>query len=435
MRRGLIGFARAALLPLVFWILAEWPALGETEVSFATEARRLCTSADVLFRQSRFDEAQRAYQSALDADLTHARAHWGLGRIAALTGHTTAARDYFSEAYRLDPQDPNVVLSYADYVPNPAGRCVLLRNYLALVGPNDRSRRDDVLARLEILERLEDRKLSKRVSPYRHYHFDLTGFFPDGRFQHGVLIAVRIGDGKPLRLVLDTGAEGITVNQSRLRNLHLQTIAAASVDGFGQQRGLTARVALAELVSIGDLRLENCLLQLADREFVPGADGVVGMDIFQDFLIRLDFPRQTLDLFPFPGCTEALCGSLPSAPIYRLSHLILLRAATDGAAGYFLLDTGSSFSAVARHNSGQAPSLSNASLRGVAGELFAPLRLPPLHFAFAGVQLIDESPLALDLQQMSQAAGAEIEGIAGFSLFRRSVFVLDYRNARIQFEK
>jgi len=36
---------------------------------------------------------------------------------------------------------------------------------------------------------------------------------------------------------------------------------------------------------------------------------------------------------------------------------------------------------------------------------------------------------------MSKAAGAEIEGIAGFSLFRRSVFVLDYRNARIQFEK
>ena len=81
------------------------------------------------------------------------------------------------------------------------------------------------------------------------------------------------------------------------------------------------------------------------------------------------------------------------------------------------------------------PSLSNASLRGIAGELFAPLRLPPLHFAFAGVQLIDESPLALDLQQMSQAAGAEIEGIAGLSLFHRSVFVLDYRNARIQFEK
>jgi hypothetical protein len=332
-------------------------------------------------------------------------------------------------------KNADVVTSYADYVPDPAARCVLLRNYLALVGSNDRSRRDDAVARLEILERLKNLELSKRVSPYRHYHFDLTGFFPDRRFARGVVITMRIRDGKPLRLLLDTGAEGITVNQSRLRNVHVQTTTSASVDGFGQQGGLMARVAPADWVSFGDLRLENCLLQLTDREFVPGADGVIGIDIFEDFLIRLDFSRQTLDLFPFPGCREALCGSRPAAPIYRLSHLILLRTAPDGANGYFLLDTGSSFSAVAHQNSTLAAAFSNASLRGVAGELFAPLRLPPLHFAFAGVQLVDESPLALDLQKLSESAGAEIAGIAGFSLFRRSVFVLDYRNARIQFEK
>jgi hypothetical protein len=408
--------------------------MGAERTGVLPESKRLCLSGDEFFRQSKFEEAEQSYSAALAADRGSARGHWGLGRIAALTAKETVARDHFSAAYQLDSLDPDIVLSYADYVTNAAARCVLWRNYLLLAGTEGGSaRREDVLARLEIAERLGDRQAGKLASSYRRYRFALAGFFPDGRDQRGVLLKVRINGGKPLRLVLDSGTPGIVISPYRVPAGSLPVLADSRVAGFGHGGGVPAQTALAESVSIDDLRLENCLIQIAGRELVHGADGVIGLGVFRDFLLQIDLRANLLDLIPYGGSVDS--ARVTPLPIYRLSHLILLREATAAGGGYYLFDTGSSFSAKARDSAYRAGNLPETRLRGAGGEFLAHFLLPPMHLACASERFVDEHPVALDLRAMSQAAGAEIAGIAGFPLFRKSTILLDCRHGWIQFQK
>jgi tetratricopeptide (TPR) repeat protein len=96
------------------------------------DARSLALLGDILFRQSWFADAERVYRRAVQADPRYGRGHWGLGRLAMLASRRIAARDHFAAAFQLDPHDPDIILAYADTVPEPAARVLLLRNYLAL---------------------------------------------------------------------------------------------------------------------------------------------------------------------------------------------------------------------------------------------------------------------------------------------------------------
>ena len=49
------------------------------------------------------------------------------------------------------------------------------------------------------------------VSPYQQYDLKLRAFSPAPRCPAGVLLYVRINGGRPLRMVLDSGAEFIVI--------------------------------------------------------------------------------------------------------------------------------------------------------------------------------------------------------------------------------
>ena len=134
--------------------------------------------------------------------------------------------------------------------------------------------------------------------------------------QDGILVAARINGGKPLRLLLDTGARGIILNPRAARDLALETIVASSLSGFGEAGAGESRVALARTVAFGDLTFEECLIEVAGRSLTTGADGVIGADIFQRFKIGVDAHARLLQLTPFddvPGETPQTRPSQPSA--------------------------------------------------------------------------------------------------------------------------
>src|SRR5207249_2096590 len=102
-------------------------------------------------------------------------------------------------------------------------------------------------------------------------------------------------------LVLDTGAKGIVVSGKAVRDLGLQSIVDSEIGGLGSGASNSAYVTLARTLQIGDLRLENCLLEVTGKSFLSAADGIIGTDVFQEFLIRLDLWSQFLELVPFPN--------------------------------------------------------------------------------------------------------------------------------------
>src|SRR4051794_29619048 len=79
----------------------------------------LTLDGEARFRSGDFDGPRRSFAAATDADPTNARAWWGRGRVEQISFRRDAARDLFAKAYRLDPQDTDVILSYLEFVDHP----------------------------------------------------------------------------------------------------------------------------------------------------------------------------------------------------------------------------------------------------------------------------------------------------------------------------
>src|SRR5689334_1704991 len=89
------------------------PTIG---VSGAAQAKSLITYGQTQVRRGDFEGAAKTFASAAEFDPANPRAWWGLGRIAEIEFHREQARDLFAKAYRLNPRDTDIVLSYLDGV-------------------------------------------------------------------------------------------------------------------------------------------------------------------------------------------------------------------------------------------------------------------------------------------------------------------------------
>ncbi|MBZ5636962.1 MAG: aspartyl protease family protein [Acidobacteriia bacterium] len=418
----------------------------------------LCLQGDILFRQSKFDEAEKAYRAALVIAPPTARAHFGLGRVDQLRFHRKSAHEHIATAYQLDWHDPEIILAYAHYVPDREARKVLLQNFLALTPLEDKGHREDVVARVEMEERLGARKLAAMDSPYRDYKLPLETFIAPNGQTSGVLLKASINHGSPLRLILDTGADGILLTSKAVRNLGLETLTRSQISGLGQQAPANALVAVAQTVEIEDFRLQDCVLQISDAALTPGADGIIGANVFQEFLIRLKARSHVLELSPFSSRAEApvrfsdpwvdyegssydgpVCESCDHlAPAYRVGHLLLLRATlnslkSDGQQdGYFLLDSGSTYSAVSQDVANRLPG-GRTHLLGARGPLDGVSQSRPMRLDVGAARLADFSPVSLDLTEMSRQEGVEISGIVGFSVVSKAVLTINYRDGLVGF--
>jgi hypothetical protein len=394
----------------------------------------LCLSGDIQFRRANFTEAARSFEAAIALNPDNSRAWWGLGRIEQAHFRGQSARDLFSKAFSLNPRDTDIILSYADYVTEPASKSILLHNVARLAGRDQPDRAVRAAAQRQIYERLQGRLPARLASPYTAYRMPLTGFRPATAAQAGMLVAARINGGKPLHLLLDTGASGITVNAGAARNLGLETIAASRLGGFGEAGADESHIALARTVTFGDLAFEECFVEISGRSLTTGADGVLGADVFERFRIGVDARAGVLQLTPFDDLPRD--RSHVSIPAVGIRHLLLVKTRVEGGnEGLFLVDTGAAFTAVSREylppilrREGQT-----VELHGAQGPLGGALRVAPLVLHVGGLPFVESAPLAVDLRGISQVEGIEIAGILGYSTLGRSPFTLDLRNGIVEF--
>lgn len=417
------GFISVLLAPLV-------AQSADLSHNLAARSMQLSVIGDRLFREARFEESETAYAEALDLDQRNVRAHLGMGKIAALLSEPERAARHISAAYQLGPRDPDAILALANVVENVNARQTLFRNFLALgSGP----RAEDVKARLRVAEKIGATALSVLSSPYQDYRIPLANSRPGGLF-----LRARINGDREVKLVLDTGATGIVLNASAGLRMEFEFLAEAVFWGFGSATPAGARIARAALFETGVLKMTNLLLYVSDTDLMPAADGVIGLDVFKDFLIRLDSPSRTLDLTPFRGQAESqseerlACRDCMRA--YRLGELLLLRGTVNGHAdGYFVLDSGSPYSLISRKlvpRDGRS-----AVFAGAQGPQDVAVPAAPLNIRFGAQHLVDFDYATFDTTEISERAGTEIAGVIGFSILRNVSLTVDYRDGLVEFGK
>lgn len=390
------------------------------------DANQLSAFGDNLYRQSRFEEAQSAYSHALDLDPHNVPGHLGLGKIAELLSDRGAAAKHFSAAYQVEPFNPEVILAFADVVGERGARQTLLRNFLALSPAKDR-KSEDVQARLHIEEQLGTRNVAELKSVYESYLLPLSNLRSTGSRREGLLLHVRINGSRELKLILDTGATGVMLNASAIRNSGLEFLAPAALTGYGSAAPSPARVALAASFETGALRIANLLAEVSEIELTPDADGVIGLDVFQDFLIRVDPRARVLELNPLD---ESSCKDCMQA--YRLGHLLLVRAEVDGhGEGCFILDSGSPYTLISQRL--MTRSGHTTQMTGAQGDQAVVLPSSPVALRLGDKHLWGFEYATLDTGELSASNGTAIAGAIGYSLLRDLSLTVNYRSGLVKF--
>jgi hypothetical protein len=270
------------------------------------------------------------------------------------------------------------------------------------------------------------------VSPYQPYELKLKSFCPAPNRLAGVLLDVRINGGRPLRLVLDSGAGSIVIDARTAHSLGLSGGAEMDLVGL---RTKSAKTGMVESVDIGPLSFRNCRIDLVDGKVVEGADGVIPLVMFSDFLMRLDLPKRTLGLLPYSD-EQGPAGS--THRVVAQGDLLLVRTLLNRKHdGYAVLDTGAFCSAISREVAGTLagsnflPDLPIAAGTGAAtGRLVS----AAVRFEIAGQELVPDRVVALDLLNLSRHYGVEVVGVLGFPALSPYVLTIDYRNRLVRIE-
>ena len=427
-------------------------ALAEAAVAERAAPGRAETSAllgDIDFRQAHFEAADQYFKAALAIDPNCAPAHVGLGRLDQLHFRRRAALQRMVTAYSLDPNDAETVLAYSSVASDREQEMVLLERFLALGAGMPREQLETALGRLQFYRRLGSRRLAFLEGTYQRYVLPMEVWSARPGLVNGLLLAVSINGSKPLRLVFDTGAAGIAISPRSAEKLGLEYMADAGLHGVGQS--VETRKTLAESVRIGDLRLRNCVVDVADRALADDIDGVIGANLFQQFLVRLDARRRTLELLPYPDeapwwqSQEQLWAgrdrSVPAGmegltPVCQAAHLLLVSAKLDkDASGYLILDTGAAFSSVSRQMAAPFDEPPDFDISGPGGGPVAAFRAGAIRLRLAGRNLTDPHAVTLDFARLSNVHGVEISGLIGYPMLSRCTLTLDYRDGLIGLDR
>lgn len=419
--------------------------------------------ADVHYRLAHFENAAALYQRALLRDGSQARAHLGLGEIMVSEGKGRTARAHFQRAFQLAPDDPDAIRAWARVLAQSEEELRMWNKYLSSARYEDPAKLDSIRGWLEMRKAVGGREVCQveggaeavQPVPLSPLGSQLKSTLGGQDQIVGYTIPARLGQGDPFRLKIDTGATGLTLSRSVARKAGLETISKIVLYGIGGKGTRTAEYAWAQSLRVGSLVFRDCPVAVVSNESL-GSDGLVGSDLFSDFLVALDFKAQQMRLARLPPPPESENAEdkrfyslyrrdLPQAsqqdgfvPVRRIgSHMLIKAVVNQKHAGHFLIDSGASHSSLSlrfAHEVGN-PRRSALRLRGVSGKVNQVFQLTEALLDFGYLRQSHMGIISFDYDSMNEAFGVELSGIMGVTFLQHLTLTIDYRNFSVRLEQ
>jgi len=409
-------------------------------------------AGEVRFRRGEFAEADSEFKTAVEWNARLALAWWGLGRVAECASMNKTAQEDFHRAYELSPKDPRILSAWIAHLSGQA-RIDALNQYEALLaqaaarGSGDPRQLEELRQRAELAKALSGKEAMALVSPYKTVEVPLEGFVSGATHMRSYGVDVMV-NGKPARLVLDTGAAGIVLSQPAAERVGLSRLTGATVRGIGDNSRLTGGYrALAEQFRVGDLEYRNAVINVSDHNLVGVEDGLIGTNVLGEFLITLDFGGRKLRLDPLPdfhpgedfGDRMVSPDMQSAARVFRFGHLLLVPARVgDVTNRLFVLDTGAASTLISSELAAEVSHLNRddkTALRGVNGRVGDVYQTGNLVLEFAGFEQRNLGMTAFDTWQLSHRLGTEISGFLGLPVLDLFKLTIDYRDGLVKFER
>ncbi|MGB8030710.1 MAG: aspartyl protease family protein [Terracidiphilus sp.] len=446
---------------------------------------------EVEFRQGEPWIAAQSANESFKLDPCNPRTQLLFADLFRLSSFYASARAHILTAHLLDPDDPEIHGEWMMTLPLNQ-RISEIESYLEEPRGDDAEEVRHLKDYLEHIQKLstEPRKPCKLISQIKATQMPFAYLMRDATHVDGFGLDVKLNN-RSARLEIDTGAGGLLVTSAIAKHAGLQAFSHHQIGGVGDEADRNGFTAYVDSIRIGDLEFQNCAVQVIDGRYMPGdIDGLIGMDVFSQFLVTLDYPMRKLSLSPLPprpGEDPGSAGKLKTesddeendgqameksaqpgtavapanaaaenppthgpydryvAPqmmdytkVYRVGQDLILPAALNASKiKLFILDTGSWTTTVSPQAAREVTKVygdSSFRVEGINGEVSKTYLANKIVFRFANLSQEVNDVLAFDTSKLSKADGMEISGLLGATTLFQLTIHIDYRDGLVRFE-
>lgn len=256
-----------------------------------------------------------------------------------------------------------------------------------------------------------------------------------------IILTVKInGSQRPLKLLFDTGADGMALSQGLADSIGLKVSRTQKASVVGGSMDIA--VSEGNVVHLDSFDLPNQSIAIF-KEMHKGTDGIIGNIIARSYVTKVDFDKKELSLYDFEGYEYEQGGTV--VPVTNPSGLFIIPgtlSVTPGQAhqAEFVFDTGASYSLICfrpfvkknrllvggfkpeYHGSTSSMGLTTPTFSGKAAS-----------FSFSNMPVVKEMPVTL------MAGGGQSEdwnpgfdGSIGARLICRYNFTINLKRKEIQ---
>jgi tetratricopeptide (TPR) repeat protein len=427
-------------------------AAAEQALAKAPQTAGAETAAGLaMFRSGNLSKAELHFRAALAINPEYPGALRGIAAIYSAVSKPKTARDFLLRAYRQSPDDPGLMVVYANTLKG-AEHIAALEAALAKIDPATEQARN---LRVHIAndKAIGDRKLSRLVSPYESSRIKLSLILNGPNRPRGWALKLMLNQKETVKLILDTGASGISVSPRLAEKAGLQVISGEVSDakGIGDKTPSSQISYLASEVRAGDVAFADYPVSVFRNAQSADFDGLIGADVFARFLVKIDFPKMELSLEPRPRNAEigdgtGLVDAGNPAPgfsrVYRFGdHLAVPTTIEGGRPGVhsalFLLDSGSSANLIDTETAKESTSVSSDSritVKGIQGNVEKTSLATQVSLIFAGFRHDNPGLVAISLEKMGDSMGVGFGGILGMPVLANLSVTIDYREGTVKME-
>jgi hypothetical protein len=285
-------------------------------------------------------------------------------------------------------------------------------------------------------------------------HIFTTAHMDEGRINApprvaAVAVKVQFNGKKTVSLLLDTGASGIVLHKSAAEKAGLKPVFDIATNGIGDDKASSGSLDWANDVKIGPIEFQNVPVTALEGNFAEGTDGLMGIDVFEHFLITLDIKNSELDLGPLPampaenrdpdGTSDRFIAPEMKdyyAILHTGAHILVPTSIDKQDPGLFFLDTGAFDSQVdsdyvAKNKLTAAP---NLTVRGLSGRVKDVYYATGVRIQFGRFVQENYRMVAISMDKLSQGEGIALTGILGFPLLSQFRMSIDFRDGLVNFE-
>lgn len=410
---------------------------------------------EVYFRMGKITEAEAEFVPIVQAGRGYARAYLGEARVSWASSYYKQAKRMIDLARKLDLADPDILDFWKD-TENVGERIKRVREELADPANTDPERHGELEQVLPLLTDAQTRHSSCRMaSKVSSLEVPFALLLSDPRTYRAVGLKLRINETSAT-LMVDTGASGILIGSKIAAKAGVTRITKTSIGGIGDRGDQSGYIGHVDSIRLGDLEFRDCYVEVTDKRSALDDDGLVGADLFRNFLVDLDFSGRKFRLSELPprpaDGASASSGALDAAqfqnryvapemksytPVFRFGHdLLVPTRINDSIVSLFLIDSGSmsnSISPVAAREVTKVGADSYTTVKGLSGSVKNVYRADRATLTFGHLRQENQDIIGFDTTSISESAGTEVSGILGFTTLGMLDVKIDYRDGLVDF--